>query len=63
MPEWIDTSSDHLLVSMESLEIKHGCIPKYESPQDTIWLGLATGDPDPDGTPDSYVGSIMQKVR
>ena len=34
---------------------------EYESPQDTIYLGIAIGDPDPDGTPDSYVGKIAEK--
>ena len=52
----------HLLVSTESTGNKTGYIPKYESPQDTIWLGIATGDPDPDGTPDDYVGIILQRV-
>ena len=35
---------------------------RYEDPQDTIWLGIATGDPDPDGTPDDYVGIITTKA-
>ena len=46
---------------MESLEIKDGYIPKYESPQDTIYLGIASGDVDPDGTPDDYVGITYKK--
>ena len=43
------------------LEIKL-VISKYESPQDTIYLGIASGDPDPDGTPDDYVGIITTKA-
>jgi hypothetical protein len=41
---------------------KTGYIPKYESPQDTIFLGIASGDPDPDGTPDDYVGILTTKA-
>ena len=41
---------------------KTGYIPKYESPQDMIYLGIASGDPDPDGTPDDYVGIITTKA-
>ena len=46
---------------MVLLGIKTGYIPKYESPQETVYLGIATGDPDPDGTPDDYVGIITTK--
>ena len=51
----------HLLVCMVSTGNKTGYIPKYESPQDTIYLGIASGDPDPDGTPDDYVGISYNK--
>ena len=63
VPEWINTGvTHHLLVSMQSTGNKDGYIPKYESPQDTIYLGIASGDPDPDGTPDDYVGIITTKA-
>ena len=41
---------------------KTGCIPRYESPQDNIYLGIATGDPDSDGTPDDYIGTFANKT-
>jgi hypothetical protein len=41
---------------------KPGKLPRYGSPQDTIFLGIAAGDPDSDGTPDGYVGVIGSKA-
>ena len=61
VPEWIDTGSDSFAGLHGISGNKDGYIPKYESPQDTIYLGIAKGDPDPDGTPDSYVGEISEK--
>ena len=61
VPDWIDTGSDSFAGQHGISGNKEGCIPRYESPQDTIWIGLATGDVDSDGTPDSYVGSITTK--
>ena len=61
-PEWIDTSDASFAGEHSITGNKTGYIPKYESPQDMIWLGLATGDVDSDGTPDSYVGSITTKT-
>ena len=60
-PEWIDTSDASFAGEHGITGNKDGCIPRYEEPQDTIWIGLATGDVDSDGTPDSYVGSITTK--
>jgi len=61
-PEWIDTS-DASFAGLHGISgNKTGYIPKYESPQETIWLGIASGDPDPDGTPDDYVGIITTKA-
>ena len=60
-PEWIDTGSDSFAGLHGISGNKDGYIPRYESPQDTIYLGIATGDPDPDGTPDDYVGEISEK--
>ena len=62
IPEWIDTGSDSFASEHGITGNKTGYIPKYESPQDMTWLGIATGDPDPDGTPDSYVGIITTKA-
>jgi len=61
VPYWIDSSSSSFSGEHGISGNKDGCIPRYESPQDTIYLGLATGDVDSDGTPDSYVGSITTK--
>ena len=62
VPEWINTS-DSSFASLHGISgNKTGCIPKYESPQDTIYLGIASGDVDPDGTPDDYVGIITTKA-
>ena len=61
VPSWIDTGADSFAGQHPISGNKDGCIPRYESPQETIFLGLATGDVDSDGTPDSYVGSITTK--
>ena len=61
-PEWIDTSDASFAGQHGISGNKTGYIPKYESPQDTIYLGIAKGDPDPDGTPDDYVGIITTKA-
>ena len=62
VPSWIDTGSDSFAGQHPISGNKDGCIPRYESPQETIYLGLATGDVDSDGTPDPYVGSITTKT-
>ena len=62
VPSWIDTGSDSISGEHPISGNKDGCIPRYESPQDTIWIGLATGDVDSDGTPDPYIGSITTKT-
>ena len=61
VPSWIDTGSDSISGEHGITGNKDGCIPRYEEPQDMIFLGLATGDVDSDGTPDSYIGSITTK--
>jgi len=61
-PEWINTGSSSFAGEHGITGNKTGYIPKYESPQDTIYLGIASGDPDPDGTPDDYVGIITTKA-
>ena len=62
IPEWISTSDSAFAGQHGITGNKTGYIPKYESPQDTIYLGIASGDPDPDGTPDDYVGIITTKA-
>ena len=57
VPEWINTSSNSFAGLHGITGNKTGCIPRYESPQDNIYLGIASGDPDSDGTPDDYMGS------
>ena len=61
VPEWIDNGSDSFSGEHAISGNKDGYIPRYESPQETIWLGIATGEADPDGTPDDYVGTISTK--
>ena len=62
VPSWIDTS-DASFAGLHGISgNKTGYIPKYESPQETIFLGIASGDPDPDGTPDDYVGILTTKA-
>ena len=62
VPEWINTSDSSFAGQHGITGNKTGYIPKYESPQNTIFLGIASGDPDPDGTPDDYVGIITTKA-
>ena len=62
VPEWINTSDSSFAGEHGITGNKTGYIPKYESPQDIVLLGIASGDPDPDGTPDDYVGIITTKA-
>ena len=62
IPEWINTSDSSFAGEHGITGNKTGYIPRYESPQDTIYLGIASGDPDPDGTPDDYVGTFANKT-
>ena len=61
-PEWLSTDSRAFAGEHGITGNKTGYIPKYESPQDNIYLGVASGDPDPDGTPDDYVGIVTTKA-
>ena len=62
VPEWINTSDSAFAGQHGITGNKTGCIPRYESPQDNIYLGIATGDPDSDGTPDDYIGTFANKT-
>jgi len=61
-PDWLSKHADAFKGEHSTAANKAGKIPRYESPQDTIFLGIASGDPDDDGTPDSYVGIITTKA-
>ena len=62
IPEWLSSDSRAFAGQHGITGNKTGYIPKYESPQETIYLGVASGDPDPDGTPDDYVGIVTTKA-
>ena len=62
IPEWLSTDSRAFAGQHGITGNKTGYIPKYESPQETIYLGIAAGDPDPDGTPNDYVGIVTTKA-
>ena len=62
IPEWLSTDSRAFAGEHGITGNKTGYIPKYEAPQDNIMLGIAAGDPDPDGTPDDYVGIVTTKA-
>ena len=62
VPEWLSSDSRAFAGEHGITGNKSGKIPRYEEPQDTIYLGIASGDPDPDGTPDDYVGIITTKA-
>jgi len=62
IPEWLSTDTRAFAGEHGITGNKSGYIPKYEAPQDNIYLGIASGDPDPDGTPDDYVGIITTKA-
>ena len=62
VPEWLSSDSRAFAGEHGITGNKTGYIPKYEAPQDNIYLGIASGDPDSDGTPDDYVGIITTKA-
>ena len=62
VPEWLSSDSRAFAGLHGITGNKSGKIPRYESPQDMIMLGIAAGDPDSDGTPDDYVGTFANKT-
>ena len=62
IPEWLSSDSRAFAGQHGITGNKSGKIPRYEEPQDTIFLGDASGDPDSDGTPDDYVGTFANKT-
>lgn len=61
-PEWLCNESGAFKGEHGTPANKAGKLPRYGSPQDTIFLGMGCGDVDPDGTPDGYVGTIASKA-
>ena len=62
IPGWLSSDSRAFAGEHGITGNKSGKIPRYEAPQDTIFLGVASGDPDPDGTPDDYIGTFANKT-
>ena len=61
-PEWLSSDSRAFKGQHNTAANKAGKLPRFGSPQDTIYLGIGAGDPDSDGTPDGYVGTIGSKA-
>ena len=61
-PEWLSSDSRAFRGEHGTSANKPGKLPRYGSPQDTIYLGIGAGEPDSDGTPDGYVGKIATKA-
>ncbi len=61
-PEWLSKDSRAFMGEHGAPANKPGKLPRFGSPQDTIYLGIGAGDPDSDGTPDGYVGTIASKA-
>jgi len=61
-PEWLSSDSRAFKGQHSTAANKAGKLPRFGSPQDTIFLGIGAGDPDSDGTPDGYVGTIGSKA-
>ena len=62
IPEWLSSDSRAFAGLHGITGNKSGKIPRYEAPQDIIYLGVASGDPDSDGTPDDYIGTFANKT-
>ena len=61
-PEWLSKDSRAFKGEHGAPANKPGKLPRFGSPQNTIYLGIGAGDPDSDGTPDGYVGTIASKA-
>ena len=61
-PEWLSKDSRAFKGQHSAPANKAGKLPRFGSPQDNIYLGIGAGDPDSDGTPDGYVGTIDSKA-
>ena len=61
-PEWLSSDSRAFKGQHSTSANKAGKLPRFGAPQDIIYLGIGAGDPDSDGTPDGYVGTIASKA-
>ena len=61
-PEWLCNEAGAFKGEHGTPANKPGKLPRFGSPQDNIYLGIGAGDPDSDGTPDGYVGTIDSKA-
>jgi len=61
-PEWLCKEAGAFKGEHSTPANKPGKLPRFGSPQDTIFLGMGCGDVDSDGTPDGYVGTIDSKA-
>ena len=61
-PEWLSSDSRAFKGQHSASANKPGKLPRFGSPQDTIFLGIGCGEPDSDGTPDGYIGKISTKA-
>ena len=61
-PEWLSSDSRAFKGQHSASANKAGKLPRFGAPQDIIYLGIGAGDPDSDGTPDGYVGTIASKA-
>ena len=61
-PECLSSDSRAFKGQHNTAANKAGKLPRFGAPQDTIYLGIGAGDPDSDGTPDGYVGTIGSKA-
>ena len=61
-PEWLSSDARAFKGQHSTSANKAGKLPRFGSPQDNIYLGIGAGDPDSDGTPDGYVGTIASKA-
>ena len=61
-PEWLSKDSRAFKGQHGTSANKAGKLPRFGAPQDIIYLGIGAGDPDSDGTPDGYVGTIDSKA-
>lgn len=61
-PEWLSSDASAFKGEHSAPANKAGKLPRFGSPQDNIYLGIGAGDPDSDGTPDGYVGTIASKA-
>jgi len=61
-PEWLSSDSRAFKGEHGTSANKAGKLPRFGSPQDSIYLGIGAGEPDSDGTPDGYVGTISSKA-